>query len=88
MPVIVESEEQLHEGFDASPEGQTAYLREFMRIIRSVPRGLGAGFYWWEPAWIPYKSEWSVGHPNNWSNLTLFDFAGHKLPGLDVLRGS
>lgn len=88
MPVIVESGEQLHEGFDASPEGQAAYLREFMRIIRAIPHGLGAGFYWWEPAWIPSKTEWSVGHPNNWSNLTLFDFDGHKLPGLDVLSGS
>ncbi|MDQ6419489.1 glycosyl hydrolase 53 family protein [Paenibacillus sp. LHD-117] len=85
MPVIVEKEEQLHGGFPASPEGQAAYLRELIRIVKSVPNGLGAGFYWWEPAWIPSKMEWSVGHPNNWSNLTLFDFQGNKMPGLDIL---
>ncbi|MFD1183456.1 hypothetical protein ACFQ2Z_19120 [Paenibacillus timonensis] len=39
-----------------------------------------------EPAWIPAKSEWSVGHDNNWANLTLFDYEGRRLPALDVLK--
>lgn len=83
---IVSGEEQLHAGYPASPEGQARYLRDFAEIVRQTPGSLGAGFYWWEPAWIPSKEKWSVGHPNNWSNLTLFDFDGRKLAALDALR--
>lgn len=83
---IVEKEEQLHAGYPATVEGQAAYLRDFIRVIKETPDGLGVGFYWWEPAWIPAKENWSVGHDNNWSNLTLFDFGGSKLSSLDVLK--
>lgn len=87
-PFIVEREEQLHAGYPATVEGQAAYVRDLLEIVRGVPDGLGAGFHWWEPAWIPSKTEWSVGHPNNWSNLTLFDYEGRKLDSLNVLRES
>ncbi|WP_438444089.1 glycoside hydrolase family 53 protein [Gorillibacterium sp. sgz5001074] len=83
---IVSGEEQLHEGYPATVEGQAAYLRDFLSILREVPDGRGAGWYWWEPAWIPSKPEWSVGHSNGWSNLTLFDFDGRRLSSLDVLK--
>jgi arabinogalactan endo-1,4-beta-galactosidase len=76
---IVNKEEQLLPDFPATPEGQQQYFEQLLSIIRDVPNGLGEGFYYWEPAWIPMKSEWSVGHPNNWGNLTLFDFNGQKL---------
>ncbi|MFD0673093.1 arabinogalactan endo-beta-1,4-galactanase [Cohnella sp. GCM10027633] len=85
---IVDREEQLHAGYPASADGQAAYLRDLLAILRDVPNGLGAGFHWWEPAWIPSKPEWSVGHPNNWSNLTLFDYAGRKLASLAALRNA
>lgn len=85
-PFIVEREDQLHAGYPATVEGQVAYLRELIEIVRSVPDGLGAGFHWWEPAWIPSKTEWSVGHPNNWSNLTLFDYEGNKLASMEALK--
>jgi arabinogalactan endo-1,4-beta-galactosidase len=84
--LIVEREDQLAPGYPASVEGQSAYLRDFLRIVRETPGGLGLGFYWWEPAWIPAKPVWSVGHPNNWANLTLFDYDGHRLSTWDVLR--
>ncbi len=83
---IVEKEEQLHPGYPATVEGQASYLRDFISVIKETPGGLGVGFYWWEPGWIPSKEEWSVGHANNWSNLTLFDFAGSKLASMDVLK--
>ncbi len=83
---IVERDDQLHPGYPATVAGQATYLRDFIRIVRETPDGLGAGFYWWEPAWIPAKRTWSVGHPNNWANLTLFDFAGRKLATWDVLQ--
>jgi len=83
---ILEREDQLAPGYPASAPGQSAYLRDFMRIVRETPNGLGAGFYWWEPAWIPAKAMWSVGHHNNWANLTLFDYEGRRLETWDVLR--
>lgn len=79
FPLIVEREEQLHEGYAATVEGQTKYLEDLIHIIGQTPNERGIGYYWWEPAWIPSKGDWSVGHPNNWSNLTLFDYEGRKL---------
>ncbi|WP_029192267.1 glycoside hydrolase family 53 protein [Paenibacillus harenae] len=83
---IVEREDQLHAGFPATAEGQADYLLDLMAVIRKSAGDRGVGFYWWEPAWIPSKEQWSVGHPNNWSNLTLFDFDGRKLPALTALK--
>jgi len=83
---IVQADTPLQTSHPATVEGQAAYLRELLALIRSVPQGLGAGFHWWEPCWIPAKDDWSVGHANNWSNLTLFDFRGNKLRSLEVLK--
>ncbi|GGG22749.1 glycoside hydrolase family 53 protein [Paenibacillus abyssi] len=85
---IVDKEEQLHDGYPATVEGQGSYLRDLIGIIKQTPEGRGIGYYWWEPAWIPSKEEWSVGHANNWANLTLFDFSGRKLESMEALTGS
>lgn len=83
---ILNQEDLLLPGYPASVEGQACYLQDLLQIIREVPRGLGQGFYYWEPAWIPSKPEWSVGHPNNWGNLTMFDFKGRKLESFTALK--
>ncbi|WP_379129021.1 arabinogalactan endo-beta-1,4-galactanase [Paenibacillus sp. sgz500958] len=82
FPIIVSEESQLHAGYQATVEGQAAYLRDFTKVIQAAPGGKGIGFYYWEPAWIPSQKEWSVGHTNNWSNLTLFDYEGRRLDSL------
>ncbi|MBB6671069.1 glycoside hydrolase family 53 protein [Cohnella nanjingensis] len=87
LDFIVHGEAQLLAGYPATEEGQASYLRDFIRIVRETAGGLGDGFYWWEPAWTPAKTEWSVGHGNNWSNLTLVDFEGRPLQALQALRG-
>ncbi|WP_310829368.1 glycoside hydrolase family 53 protein [Paenibacillus pedocola] len=84
FPLIVKEAEQLHEGYPATVEGQAAYLRELHEVIHRTRQGRGIGCYYWEPAWIPSQHEWSVGHANNWSNLTLFDYEGRALASLDV----
>ncbi|WP_040950093.1 glycoside hydrolase family 53 protein [Gorillibacterium massiliense] len=86
LAFIVQGEDQLHDGYMATVEGQKRYLADLLAVIRRTPNGKGRGFHYWEPAWIPSKEQWSVGHPNNWSNLTLFDFKGNKLDSLNVLR--
>jgi arabinogalactan endo-1,4-beta-galactosidase len=88
LSFIVNSEEQLHEGYPASVIGQGKYLRDFISIIQDVPQGRGVGFHYWEPCWTPSKPSWSVGHGNNWSNLTMFDFDGRKLSSFGALKGA
>lgn len=84
QPLIFNTEEWVHEGFPATVEGQKQWLQELMKRIRAVPHQLGIGLYYWEPCWIPSKPKWSVGHENNWSNLTLFDYKGNKLDSLNA----
>lgn len=36
--------------FPESPAGQADFLRAVNAAVRSVPRGLGQGVFWWEPA--------------------------------------
>jgi arabinogalactan endo-1,4-beta-galactosidase len=86
LEFIVNADSPLNAVYPATVEGQAGYLRDFMQIVADTPNGLGVGFHWWEPCWIPAKEDWSVGHPNNWSNLTLFDFQGNKLQSIEVLR--
>ncbi|PWV95916.1 arabinogalactan endo-1,4-beta-galactosidase [Paenibacillus cellulosilyticus] len=84
--IIVQKEEQLHTGYPATQEGQAAYIRNFIELIQRTPNNRCIGFHYWEPCWIPFKEQWSVGHLNNWSNLTLFDYEGRSLPALAVIR--
>lgn len=82
--LIYNQEEWVDLGFPATVEGQKKWLQELIQRIKEVPHGRGLGLYYWEPCWIPSKPTWSVGHENNWSNLTLFDFDGHKLDSLNA----
>lgn len=84
--LIFNTEEWVYSGYPATPEGQTAWLLNLMKLIKEVPNDRGIGFYYWEPCWIPSKLTWSVGHENNWSNLTLFDYQGNKLSSLDAYQ--
>jgi arabinogalactan endo-1,4-beta-galactosidase len=36
--------------FPESPAGQEAFLRAVDAAVRAIPRGLGQGVFWWEPA--------------------------------------
>lgn len=77
-----------------TPAGQAVFLTELAALIRRTPEGLGAGFVYWEPAWLPVKgSEWAapaglryLNNPgpggNEWANQALFDYEGHALPAL------
>lgn len=81
-----------------TPDGQTAFLKALLDVIRSVPHGLGRGFIWWEPAWLPVKgSGWTTPEGlayireagpggNEWANQGLFDYDGNALPALKTLE--
>lgn len=77
-------------------EGQKAFLRDLIGLIREVPQA--AGYCWWEPCMIPVPGcQWATGagrtyvnEPgtggNEWANQALFDYDGNALPALEELR--
>jgi arabinogalactan endo-1,4-beta-galactosidase len=84
--------------YPMSPEGQRDFMVELVRRIRRIGGGLGAGFFYWEPGWLPlpgsgwateaalrYTGEKGPGG-NEWANQALFDFEGRALPALAAIR--
>ncbi len=81
---------QLISGYEATPEGQAAFLRAILDVVRRVPERRGAGVVYWEPTWIATEGNgWNNRDPrsgNNWENQALFDFSGRALAALDEFR--
>jgi arabinogalactan endo-1,4-beta-galactosidase len=87
---IISSGDQLIDGYPATVEGQSAWLRDLMQTVKDAPGGLSKGIVYWEPAWLGLKGcGWNPADPqsgNAWENQALFDFDGHVLPSLAVFR--
>ncbi len=85
---IIAREDQLLPGYPATVEGQSAWLRDLMQVVKDAPRATGV--FYWEPAWLGLKGcGWNPADPqsgNAWENQALFDFDGHVLPSLAVFR--
>ena len=64
-----------------TPAGQATYIDIVTDLVRSIPASHGAGFFYWEPAWLPSAT---FGSPMD--NMTLFDQHGAALPALARLR--
>ncbi|MCM1127560.1 MAG: glycosyl hydrolase 53 family protein [Lachnospiraceae bacterium] len=84
--------------YPMTPEGQAGFMADIFKVIEQVPEGLGRGFCYWEPAWLPvpgsgwateaalkYTGEKGPGG-NEWANQALFDYDGNALPTLEVIR--
>lgn len=82
--------------YPMSKQGQRDFMLDIMARIKAIPGG--AGFYYWEPAWIPvpgcgwaneagllYTGEKGPGG-NEWANQALFDYDGNALPALKAIR--
>ena len=79
-------------------QGQVDFTKDFLNRVANVADNKGAGFFWWEPAWIPVPgSGWAtpaslkyMNDPgpcgNEWANQALFDYEGNALPTLEVIR--
>lgn len=84
--------------YPMTPEGQCGFMEDLLQVIAGVPDGLGRGFIYWEPAWLPVPgSQWAndcafayIQEPgpggNEWANQALFDYDGNALPTLDCIR--
>ena len=82
--------------YPMTKEGQKAFMESIVKLLKEIPGGLGRGYYYWEPAWVPvpgcgwatpealeYTGEAGPGG-NEWANQALFDYDGNALPALDV----
>ena len=75
---------QLIPEFSASPEGQQAYTKALIDVLKKLPLQQGMGLCWWAPEWVAFNG------PNSYTgssmeNLTLFDFSNNALPALTSL---
>lgn len=84
--------------YPATAEGQRAFMEKFLEELGTVKHGLGIGYFYWEPAWLPVAgSGWATKESleymndpgpcgNEWANQGLFDYEGNALPALEVIK--
>lgn len=84
--------------YPMTKQGQCDFMKDFIGRLAKVPNGLGKGYFYWEPAWIPVPgSGWATPESlayikdqgpcgNEWANQALFDYNGNALPALHVVR--
>lgn len=84
--------------YPITPEGQSDFMRDLIKVIRGIPEEKGCGFIYWEPAWLPVPgSQWATEEAiaymqekgpggNEWANQALFDYDGHGLPALKTIE--
>ncbi len=77
-------------------DGQVEFMKHLNKVLADVPGGLGKGYYYWEPAWIPVPGcGWATEEAllyihekgpcgNEWANQALFDYNGNALPALKI----
>ncbi len=68
--------------FPPTPAGQTAYFRALKQLLSRVPDGHGAGYFAWEPGWLPGVGVEPDNAADPYANLTMFDYSGAALPSL------
>ncbi|RPJ28319.1 MAG: arabinogalactan endo-1,4-beta-galactosidase [Chloroflexi bacterium] len=87
---IIDLEGELTAGYPATPEGQTAMLRDVMSIVRAVPNGRGLGVFYWDATWTGVPGNgWDPTDPssgNAWENQALFDFDDRPVPALNEFK--
>ncbi|WP_426978945.1 glycoside hydrolase family 53 protein [Pseudarthrobacter sp. O4] len=87
VPSVVSTNEALPDAtaYPPTPQGQAKFFAALNSVLRGVPNGHGAGYFIWEPGWLPgVGADARTGNAH--SNLTLFDWRGHGLPALDAFR--
>ena len=78
-------EDQLIQGFPATPEGQKAYFDNFVKILKNVPNKNGVGFIWWAPDMVAFDGPEST-NGSSMENLSTWDFENRALPVFEVFK--
>jgi len=76
------------DGYPQTPAGQSAYVSNLKALLRSQPKNLGVGIWWWEGLATFVQSAdqqelWNGGMANS----ALVDTSGKALPALKALKG-
>jgi len=74
-------EDQLVDGYPATPEGQKAFLQEIKRISTATDKSVG--FAYWGGEWVTFKGPQS-NNGSSWENQAFYDFDLKALPVIDV----
>lgn len=72
-------EDALVNNYQASPEGQLAYLE---KLREEVKKAGGRGIVYWEPAWVSTSCRTLWGQGSHWDNATLFDHQNKAMTGI------
>ena len=72
---------KLPPGLAMSPQGQKAFLTSITSTLKQANNQRGAGFFYWEPAYISVPP---IG--SSWEHLTTFDFNGNALSSITAFR--
>lgn len=84
--------------YPMTKEGQCAFMSDLLAGMSKVADHACEGFYYWEGGWIPTPgSGWATPESleyikdpgpcgNEWANQAVFDYEGHILPVMDVIR--
>ena len=71
-------------GFSGTTNGQAAFTLALVQIVKSLPKNLGAGLFWWG---AEYQELYGVPEAG-FNTTSLFDADGNVLPAADVLGQS
>ena len=71
--------------YPATPEGQAAYMRALIQVVKAAPDHLGVGVFYWAAAWVNNASWGAPGWSRDWEQRALFDAEDNSLPALSVL---
>ncbi|MDX2301382.1 MAG: glycosyl hydrolase 53 family protein [Microscillaceae bacterium] len=80
--IIGETNQILNE-FEASPEGQKAFLNKIKEISLDVPECVG--FCYWGGEWVSYKGTTST-EGSTWENQAFWNFENKSLPVLEAYQ--
>lgn len=81
--------------FLTSLQGQATAIHDVVEVLSRVPKKLGLGIFYWEPAWLPIQGAgWAnvaSGLVNSdglssWANQALFSYSGKVLPSLQTFK--
>lgn len=80
---------QILNEFQATPEGQNAYLEWLVQTVKTIPNNKGIGFCYWAPDWVAFPGN-AVTSTNGsaWENQCMFDFNLKALPIFDVFESN
>jgi arabinogalactan endo-1,4-beta-galactosidase len=81
---VVGLSNQIITDYPATADGQNAYTKALIDLMRKLPNQQGMGLSWWAPDWVAFKGP-TAANGSTMENLTLFDFTNNALPALSSL---